>query len=310
MSAQDEIPSNGLHRIGFLNLRPIAELQAATDALKNGLRDTGRIGGKDYLLYVRSADNDPSRYGALTAELAALGVKVIVAASTPAAVAIHKHDPAMRIVVRGPDIVGAGLAESATRPGGVVTGIEELTPGVSDMRLRLLKEAVPTISRVAVLSSAPTDGGHAIAYAEIEPTAKALGLTLQPFRISATTDFDAVFAEIKQSGANAIFCLGGVLPRPVQKRIVDQAGQRGIPAVYPHITYLELGGLMSYAYSNDDMFYAAATLVDKILKGANPGDLPLTVWTKYYLTLNTKAASALGVTWPPSLLAKADKVVK
>ena len=162
LSAQqaDVSRDTAVPRIGYLGLRPLTESGASIAALKDGLRDLGYVEGKDYVLDLRMADNDPTRYPELIGELTRLRVKLIVAASTPAAVAIHKVNPTMPIVVRGPDIVGAGLAESVSHPGGVATGVDELAAGLSERRLRLLKQAVPSISRVAVLSSAPTEGGH------------------------------------------------------------------------------------------------------------------------------------------------------
>jgi putative tryptophan/tyrosine transport system substrate-binding protein len=300
----------GVPRIGYLGLRPLTESGASIAALKDGLRDLGYVEGKHYVLDIRIADNDPNRYPELIGELTRLRVRLIVAASTPAAVAIHKENPNMPIVVRGPDIVGAGLAKSATRPGGVTSGVDELAAGLSEKRLRLLKQAVPAISRVAVLSSAPTENGHRIAFAEAEQAAKAVGLSLRIFKVSATTNFESLFAAFVGEGADAVFCPGGVLPRPVQQRIVDLATQHRLPAMYPVRDYVDLGGLISYAYRNAEMFRVAATYVDKILKGANAGDLPLTVWDKHYLTVNLKAAAALGITLPPALLSQADEVVK
>ena len=297
-----------IQRIGFLGLRPIAEQGAIIAGLKEGLRDLGYAEGKDYVLDIRVVDNNPGRYPEMVRELTQLGVKLIVTPSTPAAVAIHKENPAMAIVVRGPDIVGAGLAENASRPGGVATGIEELAPGLSQTRLRLLKQAVPRISHVAVLSSAPTDNGHAIALAEADEAAKSIGVTLRVFRVSATTNFDAIFADITSSDAQALFCLGGVLPRPVMERIVNFAAQARLPAMYPLGAYVELGGLMSHTYRNAEIFRASATYVDKILKGARPGDLPLTIWTKYYPTVNATTAATLGITLPASLLSQAEVV--
>ena len=307
---QSGVPVATPPRIGFLGLRPMAEQIVPLAGLKEGLRDLGYIEGKNYVLETRVVDNDPARYPEVIRELAQLQVKLIVAASTPAAVAIHKENPAMPVVVRGPDIVGAGLAQTAAHPGGVVTGIDELLPGESRTRLRLLKQAVPTISRVAVLSSAPTDTGHATALAEAEDAATALGVTLRAFRVSATTNFDAVFADVTKDGAHAIFCLGGVLPTPVMKAIVDHAAQARLPAMYPLGAYVVLGGLMSHTYRNGEIFRAAATYVVQILRGAKPGDLPLTIWTKYYLTLNATTAASLGITLAPALLSQVDEVVK
>ena len=297
-------------RIGYVTLRPLNESAAAMvpiTALKDGLRDLGYVEGKDYVLEVRTANNDPTRYPELTAELTKLPVKLIVAASTPAAVAIHKANPAMPIVVRGPDIIGAGLASSASRPGGV-TGIDELAPGISDKRIRMLKQAMPAISRVAVLSSAPTERGHLQAFAEAELAARAIGVTVRLFKITATTDLAAIFASLRSDSVDAVFCSGGVLPRPVLQRIVELAARHRLPAMYPHLDYVELGGLMSYGYRNAEMFRVAATYVDKILKGANPAELPLTIWDRHYLTVNARTASALGLVIPAAILSQADVI--
>ena len=305
-SAIAEVP-----RIGYIGLRPINETaasMASINALKDGLRDLGYVEGKDYVLEVRIANNDPSRYPELTAELTKLKVKLIVAASTPAAVAIHKANPTMPIVLRGPDIVGAGLANSASRPGGVVTGIDEVAAGVSDKRLRLLHQAVPTISRVAVLSSAPTESGHLQAFAEAEQAAREIGVTVRPFRISATTDLAHTFAGLRGDSVDAVLCSGGILPRPVQQRIVELAAQHRLPAMYPVRDYVDLGGLLSYGYRNAEMFRVAATYVDKILKGAKPGEIPLTIWDRHYLTVNASTASALGLVIPAETLSQADVV--
>jgi putative ABC transport system substrate-binding protein len=300
-------------RIGFIGLRPLTESAAVMEpitALKEGLREVGYAEGTDYVLEIRMANNDPSRYPALTRELTQLGVKLIVAASTPAAVAIHQANPTMPIVVRGPDIVGAGLAQSVARPGGVVTGIDELSAGISDKRLRLLKQALPGISRVAVLSSAPTETGHRVAFEESEQAAKSLGLSVKLIRISATSDLAGIFSTFKKDGIDAIFCSGGVLPRPVQRQIVDLATENRLPAMYPQRDYVELGGLLSYAYRNTDMFRVAAGYVDKMLKGGKAGDLPITMWDRHYLTVNAKVATALGLTLPGSFLSKADEILK
>ena len=296
-------------RVGYLGLRPISESAVAIASLKQGLSDLGYVEGRDYALDIRVVDNDPARYPAMTRELTRLGVRLIVAPSTPSAVAIHKENPTMPIVVRGPDIVGAGLAQSAQHPGGVTTGIDELLPGESATRLGLLKQAVPSISKVAVLSSAPTDNGHATAFAEAEQAATSLGVTLRAVRVSATTDFDAVFADIRRTGEQAVFCLGGVLPTPVMQKIVDLVAEARLPAMYPMGDYVELGGLMSHTYRNEEIFRAAATYVDKILKGAKAGDLPITVWTKYYLTVRATTAARLGLTLPQAVLSQAVDIL-
>lgn len=199
LSAQEaRVSPVDMPRIGYLGLRPVTESGASIEALKEGLRDLGYVEGKHYVLDLRFADNDSSHYPELIGELTRLRVKLIVAASTPAAVAIHKANPTMPIVVRGPDIVGAGLAKSVTHPGGVATGVDELAAGLSEKRLRLLKQAVPSISRVAVLSSAPTESGHRTAFAEAEQAASAVGMTIRVFRVSATTNVEPLFADLAQ----------------------------------------------------------------------------------------------------------------
>jgi len=304
-------PGVTLHRIGYLGLRGMTQTAPSLAALKDGLRELGHVEGDDYLLDVRLANEDPDRYPALITELTALKVELIVAASTPAAIAIHKANPAMPIVIgRGPDLIGAGLAGSAEHPGGIATGIEELAPGMIDKRLRFLKQAVSTLSHVAILSAAPTEGAHSLQYKEAEQSAKAIGVTIRAYRVSAATDFSKVFDDITKDGADGLLALNGVLPGPVQRSIVQLAAHHHLPAMYPAVDFVQLGGFMSYGQRSPEMFRFAATYVDKIFKGAKPGDLPLTNWTKLYLSVNTQTAAALGITLPPSLLSQADEVVK
>jgi len=309
-SAEQRTGNLDVPHIGFLALRPLTESMEVVTGLKEGLRDLGRAEGRDYVLDLRSADNDAGRFPALISEFTRLKVRLIFAPSTPAAVAIHKANPAMPIVVRGPDIVGAGLARSASHPGGMATGIDEVGTGDTARRLRLLKQAVPAISRVAVLGSAPSEAGHARAVAEAEQAATAIGVTLKVFRVSATTDLDRIFAGLRSDGVDALLCSGGILPNPVVQRIVELTARHRLPAMYPAFNYVRLGGLLSYGYRNEEMIRAAATYVDKILKGANAGDLPLMIWDRYYLTVNAKAAAAFDLTLPTAFLSQADEVVK
>jgi putative tryptophan/tyrosine transport system substrate-binding protein len=312
LSAQQRDGNLNVPHIGYLGFRPLTESVSIeiVAALNEGLRNLGHAEGRDYILDLRSADDDADRFPALVAELTRLQVKLIFAPSTPAAVAIHKANPAMPIVVRGPDIVGAGLAQSASRPGGMVTGIDEVGTGDTAKRLRLLKQAVPAISRVAILGSAPSEAGHVRAIAEAEEAAKAIAVTLTVFRVSATTDLDPIFAGLRSDRVDAILCSGGILPRPVEQRIVELAARHRLPAMYPAIDYVQLGGLLSYGYRTTEMIRAAATYVDRLLKGANAGDLPLTIWDRYYLTVNAKAAAALDLALPTTLLSQADEVIK
>ena len=305
-------PATAARLVGYLGLRPLAESRSTIAALQEGLRELGQVEGRDYRLEIRLADNDPSRYPVLIRELTNLEVELIVAASTPAAAAIHQVNPRMPIVVgRGPDLVGAGLASSMEHPGGAVTGIEELNAGNTAKSLRILHEAAPSATRVAVLSPAPTVDAHEMQYHEAEQAAKEMGLVLHPYRVSATTDFDAVFPLVLKDRPDALLVLGGVLPGPAIERIVQFAGSERLPAIYQHELYVDRGGLLAYAMDNVAMFRFAATYVDKILKGAKPGDLPITRWTRENaLHINSRTAEAMGITLPPSLLARAQRIIR
>ncbi len=297
-------------RIGVLALRPLPELGPSLSAFKDGMRELGRVDGKDYVLEIRTANDTASHYPALIAELSRLKVALIVAGSTPAAIAIHNANPAMPIVVaRGPDLVGAMHMQGQDHPGGIATGIEELAPGSIDRRLRFLKRAVPTIARVAILSPAPTPGAHALQYDEAEQTGKDVGVRVRSYPVSATSDFARVFDEIASDGADGLVCFNGVLPRAAQVRIIDLAARHHLPAIYPGRDFVDLGGLMSYGPRGAEMFHLAATYVDKILNGVRPGDLPVTS-TRSYLSVNMKTARTLGVALPASFLAAVDEVVK
>ena len=305
-------PDATVRRVGYLGLRPMGEAATTIVALKDGLRALGRTEGRDYVLEVRLADNDASRYPGLITELTNLKVELIVAASTPAAVAIHKANPTMPIVVgRGPDIVGAGLARSLERPGGLATGIEELNAGNIDKSLRILREAAPTITRVAVLSPAPTPGAHETQYSEAEQSA------------TQTRPYAPCVPNLGNDK------LSGIVPGGVEGTTPGAAGSWGRaarsrhrtnrqfarserqPAVYPHELYAERGGLIAYSADNVAMFRLAATYVDKILKGGKPGDLPLTRWTREnVLLINMRTADAMGMALPPGLLSRAGRIIR
>lgn len=314
LSLAQQQPAHGqsaVPRIGFLGLRPMPESEPAIVQLRAGLQDLGYLEGKNYALDIRLADDNASRYPALVRALTDANVTLIVAASIPAAVAIHRENPLMAIVIaQGPDIIGNKLADSVERPGGVATGLEELKPGMTDKRLRLLKQASPAISRIAVLSPTPSESGHAVQYREAEETAAAIGLTLRAYRVSAASDFEKVFAAIMSDGAEAMVVFNGVLPRPIQSRIVEFAAERRVPAIYPDELMVVAGGLMSYSADHPERFRLAASYVDKILKGAKPGDLPLTYDAHLRLIVNTRAAARIGITLPQSLIAEAHTVLK
>lgn len=311
LAQADVTASMKVRRLGYLGLRPLSESQATIAALKDGLQESGWIEGRNYHLEVRLADNDPNRYPVLIAELTKLGVEVMVAVSTPAAIAIHKANPMMPIVVGGQDLVGAGLALSSERPGGVVTGVEEVNAGNTDKSLRLLKEVAPAITSVAVLSPAPTPAAHERQYGEAERSAKQLGLAIRAYRVSAATDLKALLSSVEKDRPEGLLVLGGLLPAPAIEQIVAFANSQRLPAVYPHELYAKRGGLLAYAIDTVAMFRFAATYVANILNGATPGDLPLTRWTQENsLHVNVRTAEMIGIVIPPRVMSRAARVVR
>ena len=301
---QVAIGKPAVHRIGFLGFRPLPEFELAVSRLRAGLQDLGHVEGKDYVLLVRLDDDNPHRNPAVIRELTGAKVKLIVAASVPAAVAIHQTNPLMPVVIaQGDDIVASKLANSVERPGGFATGLEELKPGMTDKRLRLLKQAQPAISRIAILSPTATESGHALQYREAEQTAAAIGLKLRSYRVSAASDFDEVLDAVVRDGAQGLLVFNGSLPLPIQLRIVHFAAEHRLPAMYASDQFVTAGGLMSYGADEPERFRLAAALVDRILKGAKPADLPLTYDPELRLIVNQDAAERIGLTLPKSFVA-------
>jgi ABC-type uncharacterized transport system substrate-binding protein len=181
---------------------------------------------------------------------------------------------------------------------------------VTDKRLRLLKQVRPSISKVAVLSPTPSESGHAVQYREAERTAAAIGVKLRSYRVSAASDLEKTFEVIMSDGAEGMIVFNGVLPQPLQQRIVILATERRLPVVYASEQFVAAGGLISYGADQPGRFRLAASTVDKILKGAKPGDLPLTYDTQFHLIVNTGAAQRIGITLPGTLIAEADTVLK
>ena len=299
-------------RIGYLT-PSLAANPHLHEAFRQGLRDLGYVEGRNLVIEFRDAEGKHERLPALAAELVALRVDLIAAINTPAVLAAKQTTTTLPIVFAAVgDPVGSGLVTSLARPGGNVTGPSGFAPELGGKRLELLKQAVPGVSRVAVLWQPGAFGERTEKdmLKGAEATARALGVRLQFVEARGPADFDRAFSDMTRARAGALTVLPSAMFLGERSRLVDLAAKNRLPAVYPPREYVDAGGLMSYGSNAADSFRRAATYVDKILKGAKPGDLPVEQPTKFELVINIKAAKALGLTIPDSLLKRADEVIR
>jgi putative ABC transport system substrate-binding protein len=274
------------------------------------LRELGYVEGKSIVIEYRWAEGKFDRLPDLAAELVRLKVNVIVTVGPPATRAAKEATSTIPIVMaQDDDPVGNGFIASLARPGGSITGLATLAPEISGKRLELLKETIPRLSRVAVLGNS-TRPGNAQLVKETELAAGALGVKLQYLDVLSSKDIETAFRAASKGRADAVLVLASPIVRDQSTQIADLAAKNRLPAMYSNSEYVETGGLMSYAADIVAMFRRAATYVDKILKGAKPADLPVEQPTKFELIINLKAAKQIGVTIPPNVLARADKVIK
>jgi putative ABC transport system substrate-binding protein len=298
-------------RIGYLVTGALEspETRVALDAFRQGLRERGWVEGQNIIIEYREAHAKIERFLELATELVHLKVDLIVAANTPAARATQRVTTTIPIVVPAMgDPVGDGLVASLARPGGNVTGLTFLGPELIPKRLELLKETLPTTSRVAALWHRGAYGEGMLK--ETEAAARTLGLQLQLVGVQGPDEFERAFTTMAREHPDALI----VLPSPMlfveRRRLVDLAAKHRLPAIYNAREFVELGGLMAYGASINDLFRRVATHVDKILKGAKPADLPVEQPMKFELVINLKTAKALGLTIPPLLLFRADEVLE
>jgi putative tryptophan/tyrosine transport system substrate-binding protein len=306
--AAETEPKGTIYRVGFLwGLPPIAEWTAALD---EGLAELGWVSGRNIVIEHRSADGHFDRLPALTAELIGLKVKLIVALSAPETAAAKKLTGNIPIVfvVHG-DPIGTGDIQSLAHPGGNITGLCQQHPELSTKQLDLLKQIAPNISRVAVLWNAANPAKQAD-WRELEPAARTLAVVLRSVEVRRPEDFDGAFAAISEQHPDAMLTLGDPLTVTMRTPLANFALRENLPAMFTHRQFVEVGGLASYGANFPDLFRRAAGYVDKILKGANPGDLPVQQPVKFELFLNLKTAKALGLTIPPSVLQLADQVIE
>ena len=301
-----KLPSAGVNRIGFLN----GDLPALTESFNAELRRLGHIEGKNITVETRLTQPNSNAGAKYAAELAHMNLQLVVAGALPFALEIRKANPAMPMVIATcPGMVSNGFAGSLDRPGGHVTGMDELPPGVTAKRLSLLKAAAPNVSRIALLSTTPGRGGHETQLADAERVAAGLGVTVKAYRAASLTELETALAAIASDSMNGLVTFQGGLSVANRKRIVEFAAKQALPAIYQATMFAESGGLMSWAPNLEEQYAMAARYVDKILKGASPGELPIQYPSRYYLTINSGAAKGLGLTIPPPLLAQADRVI-
>jgi ABC-type uncharacterized transport system substrate-binding protein len=309
-SAEAQQPTK-VPRIGYLAAASLSANAARTEAFRQGLRDLGYVEGKNIFIEWRYAEGQFDRLPDLAAELVRLKADVIVAAGGIQAILAAKNATnAIPIVVTATsDPVADGLVASFARPGGTITGLSLGGPELYGKRLELLKETVPKVSRVTVFWYRPTKDVPSYMN-EIHAAAQALGLQIQSVEVRTPNDFEGVFQTAAKGGARALTVSTHPIFTGNRNRILDFAEKNRLPAIYPWREYAEDGGLMSYATNLSDLHRRAATYVDKILKGAKPAELPVEQPMKFEFIVNLKTAKQIGLTIPPNVLARADKVIR
>jgi putative ABC transport system substrate-binding protein len=307
--AAEAQPAKTVPRVAFLGNGSTSLSGPSFDSFRSGLRALGYVEGQSILIESRFADGKPERVPDLVRELLALAPDVVVAAGPQSLRTFKQATTSVPIVMAIiSDPVEEGLVASLARPGGNLTGLAFENQALTTKRLEMLKEALPRVSRVAVLWD-PTVGG-ASGYKQAETAARALQLRLQVLAVHGPADLESAFNPATTGRAEALLVLASPFFNGNRQTVVESAARRRLPATYESRDFVEIGGLMSYGPSFPDMYRRAATYVDKILKGAKPVDLPVQQATKFELVINLKTAKALGLTIPPSLLQRADQVIE
>jgi putative ABC transport system substrate-binding protein len=297
-------------RIGFLG-NSTAELEAnLIGPFREGLRDFGYEAGRNIVIEYRWAEGKYERFPALIAELMASKVEVIVTAGTPASLAVKKVASSIPLVmIAVGDPVATGLIASLARPGGNVTGLTSIAEALEGKRLELLRELVPTVSQVAVFWNSG-NAGHVILEKEVQAAAKVMRLKVLSLGVRSREEIETGFATILRERPDALCVLADRLLLHHRKSIMDFASQHRLPGVHAYRELVDAGGLVSYGPSYAGMHKRAAYFVDRILKGANPGDLPVEQPATFELILNLKTAKALGLAIPPSVILRANEVIE
>ncbi len=302
--------SGRVARIGFLGGGSPAMHAPILEAFRQGMREHGYVEGQAFTIEPRYAEGRPVRLPDLAAELVRLPVDLMTTLGGPAALAAKQATSTIPVVTfAAGDPVGTGLVASLARPGGNITGVTDQATELSAKRLQLLKEAVPKLSRVAVLWNS-TDRAMTLRYNQVEIAARMLGVRVQPLGVREASEFDAAFSAMTRERPDALLLVTDSVTNLHRKRVLDFAAANRLPGMYEFSSFVSDGGLMSYGPSLPDMARRAAYFVDRILKGAKPADLPVEQPTRFYLVVNLKTAKALGLTIPPSVLIRADQVIQ
>ena len=296
-------------RIGYLSAGPSGP-SPNIEVFRQGLRALGYVEGQTITIEYRYAAGRDDRLADLAAELVRLKVELIVTDSSPAARAAKQASKTIPIVMSASgDPIGTGLIASLARPGGNITGLTHLSPELSGKRLELLKETFPKASRVAVLWNG-ANPDKASDFRETEAAARAFGVQLQSLEVRTANDFDKAFVAATSKRAQALITLSDPLTGSHGRRILDFTLKNRLPAMYGEKGFVEAGGLMAYGHIPAELHRRAATYVDKILKGTKPAELPVEQPTKFEFIINLKAAKQIGLTIPPNVLVRADRVIK
>src|SRR5215831_19060533 len=299
-----------VRRIGFLGVSSSSAYSGYIDAFRKSLRDLGYVEGQNIAIEYLYGDGKSDRLADLSADLIRRKVDVILVSGSLAISALKNATKTIPIVMTSvEDPVAQGFVGSLAKPGGNITGLTNLAPELSGKRLELVKETLPKIDRVAVLWD-PNGPGPAVAFKETQAVAPSMNLQLQSLQVRSPNDFEGAFKTATAERSGALIVLQSFLINAYRQRIVDLARTHRLPGMYTQIDYVTLGGLMSYAPSYTDIYRRAAIYVDKILKGAKPSDLPVEQPTKFEFIINLKAAKQIGLTIPPNVLTRADKVIR
>jgi len=297
-------------RIGYLSAPPLSVSATRIKAFRQGLLELGYTEGKNIVVEWRSAEGKPDRLPPLAAEFVRLRVEIIVTGGGAATRAAKKATATIPIVTaQDPDPVGNGFVASLARPGGNITGLSTYAPELSGKRLEILREVVSKLSRVAVLGTS-TYPSNAQVLREIEPTAKAFGVKLQYLDVLNSKDIETAFRAASTGRADGVLTLNSPILSSQRRRVVDLAVKNQLPVMYHQGRFVEEGGFMYYGVNLLDLDRRSATYVDKILKGATPAKLPVEQPTNFELIINLNAAKQIGLTVPPDVLARADRVIR
>jgi putative tryptophan/tyrosine transport system substrate-binding protein len=293
-------------RIGYLVAGSSSSEAPRLQAFREGLRQLGYVEGQNIIIEYRYGEGRPARLPDLAADLVGVKVDVIVAGGTPIRAAKAATNTLPIVMAVSTDPVESGFVESLARPGGNITGLSSMALELSGKRLELFKEAFPKVNRLAGFWHVTIDT-H---FREAETAAQSLGFKIQWLELRGPEDFDSAFAVVTRGRLDGLFTLASAFLTAHRKRIVDFAAKNRLPAIYHNEDFIDAGGLMSYAPSLLDLYRRAAIFVDKILKGAKPADLPVERPIKFEFIINLKTAKQIGLTIPPNVLARADRVIK